>query len=252
MLKDPVRFGVDRPNPFGKWSQNATPGHTAEQLLIDGLIAHFAGESEASERLLDLARRVSDRAIEDPSELPGVSMEDLEESFNSLFVGGINLQDIAVGIRAGAYARGMLGVDVNPDSLVRAAEDLLDHSSGAEGPTWDDQFQAYHLGAVRMLLLAGRRERARDALARRYSFRRHAEEAELLRSLAALEGDLPATDEDLAGGIQTFLEPLKAADYVPDRYLEIELLRLEIAALADMYLGTGELDLQRAAATIVG
>lgn len=248
MRREVVRPGGTRGDPFERWDQNRSRGHTAEAELIAGLVAWYAGEDATARKILHGAVQVADRALEDPGDSGGDEDFDIEESFNSLFVAGVDLQDLAVGIRAGAYAYALLGEPLDTHSLRMAADDLDDWVGQVEGVSWNAQFQAYHLAAVRLNLMAGRVEMAKAQLECRSRHHEHAEESAFLRALVAPS---PTHRQDLLGAGLALLAPLCEPDYLPRQYQETEILRLELAALIDRYVLGGDGDLVAAAGRIV-
>lgn len=89
--------------------------------------------------------------------------------------------------------------------LVDAAHVLEAYCADVGGGHWDGFYQDLHLSAVRMAMIAGDLEFARELLKSERSFRWHKDQRDLLKKLIR-KSVRPATDADLVRRCHAFLD----------------------------------------------
>lgn len=227
-------------HPFDGWERSHMPETRVEEELSYGLYIAYAWGSDHEQAVAFFNRAcvVAERAIdEDKLTSP------LSNSSFPLNRGILN--------RAFSYARAALGEPLDSSALRQASQDFEEWCKGYGRRDWDSQAQANYLAAVRLALVAGDLERARELLKTKKSFKWHNEEHQIWFRL--VERDR-AIDDALAESFDRYFGRLRDPGFVPDVYMEIDILRIELAAVRDKYLVSddGKIDWWRAIDSIPG
>lgn len=227
-------------DPFDGWERSHMPETRVEEDLAYGLYISYAWGPEQEQAVAFFKRvcTVAERAIdEDKLTSP------LSNSSFPLNRGVVN--------RAYSYARAVLGGSLDSPALHQASLDFEEWCKGYGRRDWDSQAQANYLAAVRLAVVVGDLERARALLKSRKSFKWHHEEHHLWSRLVERDG---AIDDALAENYDRYFDRLRDPGFIPDVYMETDILRLELAAIRDKYLAgeDGKIDWSRAIDSIPG
>lgn len=224
-------------DPFLDWDLNTMPESSVEWNMFMALEICYANADESLahrylQRCLQVVERIfhEDRLIE------------LHKRGKGLFP--VNRAAV---YRAQAYAQALLGRGLDKNLLARAATDYEDYCNGEGKSPWDSQAQCYYLNAVTLILLAGDRQRARELLAIKRSFKWHAEQFVLYQELAQTTTEPPIQDPTLPDRFGRFFDEIRNPGYDPEAFIEKSTLRFELGALRDKYFisQNGEIDWQR-------
>ena len=212
-------------DPFRDWERNRMPESSVENELLNGLRVAYAwtvscGQAVAFfERACEVAQRVF---YEDKLKSP------LSSSSFPLNRGILN--------RAFSYARAILFESVDVEALRQSSRDFEQWCKGYGKREWDSQAQANYLATVRLAFIAGEIDRARELLKNTKSFKWHDREHALWKRLADSDGQALRADAEFAEQFREYFNQLRDPRFIPDVYMETDILRLELALLRDKYL----------------
>lgn len=134
----------------------------------------------------------------------------------------------AVALRARAYAKVLLGEPFPVDDLLQASQDFESRATS----TWNHQYEAYYLNAVRAALIAGDQERFASLLNADREFKSHDEEFGALRGLAdEFHRDSSSPSTDLRDRFRDLFDRYRNPEFKPDIYMELEIVRFELGAI---------------------
>jgi hypothetical protein len=226
-------------DPFRDWQSLSMMEARAERELFNGLAVAFAkGVSDANSiSFFRRARAVAERAL-------------AEDKLNSPPLDSRFPMNRAMLLRALTYARSLLGEQVDTGAMVQSASDFLHWCEGSGKKKWDSQDQAHFLAAVRLLVLVGDFDRLQGVLKSRKSLKWHATEHTLWTLLSKRRGAV-SDNLEFRSALDRFFEEVRLPR-VFDVFVELDILRLEVAAIRDKYLVAlgDEVDWPRTVASI--
>jgi hypothetical protein len=215
---------VLRNDPFVFWERDQIPEMAVDEELRAGLHIAYAWGT-AHEQALAFLRRacsVAQRIIgEDKLTSPEC-------------VGGFPLNRGRV-YRSYSYARALLGEPLDVEAVEQSSRDFEEWCRGYGKGEWDSQAQANYLASVRLALISGNLDRARELLKTKKSFRWHKDEHELWKILVEKREEI-RRDEEFAHRFSRLFDKLRVPGFVPDVYIETDILRLELPAIREKYL----------------
>lgn len=205
---------------FEDWERNAMPDGTAERQLVCALEVSYGGDTRGlAVRFLQRAVSVVERTLREGKLTVGYCQRGYPRNRGSL-------------LRTRVYASGLLGAPLDIDGLRQAA---MDYEAWArEFKRWDSLEQAYHLGAVRMSLIAGDLDNARRLIATRKSLKWHEREAALLRCIAK-GGEGIRADTSCWAGFAAYFDEMRDPALKPTVFIESYILPFELGLIGDKY-----------------
>ncbi|MDP9191459.1 MAG: hypothetical protein M3P06_07135 [Acidobacteriota bacterium] len=229
-------------DPFREWGRNAMPESSVESELTNGLeIAYaFGPDYEQAVAFFRRACQVAQRAVD-------------EDKLSSPLCSSSFPLNRGMLYRNYTYAHVILGEPLDIEALRQSSRDFEEWCKNYGKGEWDSQSQAYYLAAVRLSLVAGDLDRAHELLKTKKSFKWHNTEHGLWKMLVEKRGQVRENAEFVAL-FNYYFAKLRDPSFVPDVYMETDVLRLELAAIADKYITSddGRIDWPRAVDSIPG
>ncbi|MEA2572469.1 MAG: hypothetical protein QOI24_4470 [Acidobacteriota bacterium] len=230
-------------DPFKDWDANAMPEMQVEEELAGGLYVSYAvgPDHEQAVAFFRRACRVAQRVIDE------------DKLTSPLCVGGLPLNRGRL-YRAYTYARCILGELLDLKALEQSSRDFEDWCKGYGKGEWDSQAQANYLSAVRLSLIGGDVERGRELLKTKKSVKWHKSEHELWKLLVEVRGEELRADAAFGRKFSEYFDKLRDPGFVPDVYMEMDIVRLEMSAIRDKYLisDDGVIEWSRAVGSVPG
>jgi hypothetical protein len=225
---------------FHNWENNSGPEETAERDLFLGVELLYAQLDPA------LARQYIERSL---TILKRIFDENRCEYLDHGFP-----MNRGEALRTAAYARALLGEPLDTASFSQASRDIETHCRGTPPNklcSWDAVTQTWWLSAVRLSLLAGDVERARNLLQHKKSFKSVKLQYDALAALGAAAPPLPIVDPKVREQFEVYFDAVRNPNYQypPDQILDShKLVMFELGLLRDKYFISpdGTIDFHRA------
>lgn len=235
----PQMLGID---PLDGWARNHMPEMMVEEEMNAGLrIAYaFSTDHEQAVAFFRRACSVAQHAIH-------------EDKLTSPMCNSSFPLNRGILYRAYTYARALMGEPVDIEALRQSSRDFEEWCKGYKKGEWDSQSQANYLAAVRLSLIGGDIDRVRDLLKTKRSFKWHNTENGLWKMLVE-KGERRGDDGEFVALFNYHFGKLRDPRLVPDVYMETDVLRLELAVIADKYIVSpdGRIDWRRAVESVSG
>lgn len=229
-------------DPFREWERNAMPESSVQQELRGALYVAYAWgvDHEQAVAFLNRACKAAERTINEDKLTSALSVASFPLNRGTLH-------------RDYSYARAILGERLDEEALRQSSRDFEEWCKKYGKGQWDSQAQANYLAAVRLASITGDIDRARELLKTKKSFNWHKVEHELWKRLVELSGTVRA-DAEFSEYFMEYFDKFRDPRFIPDVYMETDVLRLELAAIRDKYLvsGYGEIDWSRAVDSVPG
>jgi hypothetical protein len=213
-------------DPFEHWEFNRMPESSAEERLRYGLRIFYSQWNDPDGRaFFEQTLRVADRALHE------------EKYKGTEFLDAGFPKNRGRLLRARAYAAALLGQALDENALRQASIDCAEYCKILKGKLWDSQGQANYLAAVRLALVAGDQEQARQLMKTRKSFRWHFEEFEILRGIiGTIDEGIPEKGRVIMQALlEAYFNKIRDPHLKPDVFMETDILRLELGAIRDKY-----------------
>ena len=229
-------------DPFREWERNSMPEVSVQQEFRGGLYVAYAFGSDHEQAMAFLRRtcQVAQRVIDEDKLTSPVCQSRFPKNRGTLY-------------RAYTYARAILGRSLDIEALRQSSRDFEEWCKRYEKGEWDSQAQANYLSAVRLSLIAGDIDRARELLKTKRSFKWHNTEHGLWKLLVE-KREQARGDAEFIALFNYYFAKLRDPSVVPDVYMETDVLRLELAVIADKYITSddGRIEWPRAVDSVPG
>ncbi len=220
------------PEPFKNWERNSKPEWIAERYFVNALEVLYASvERELPRIFLSATVELLDRAFD-------------EDRFHAQYAEYGLPKNIGEALRVRTYTKALMGEPLAVDDLKQGSEHYIEWCSGWKGADWDSQAQSDYLTAVRIALIAGDLNYAKELLATKRKFKWHAEEHQLLLEIAhEAEEGIPINNLDLRDRVDRFFDLIRDPDFKPDVFFPTDMGRFEWGVLVYKYfVGRNRID----------
>ena len=235
-----TRVESDPIDPFRQWDQLVRPESAAGSDLRAALSALCGqGDPNVVSFYLKRCAEIVERALREEKHLSPPSIGSFPHNRSRLY-------------RYGNYARALSGGPISVEELRQAVLDIEEWCK--ESPpvrAWDSQGQAYLLDAVRVSLIIGDCQRSAAILGRKRSWKWHPQEHSVLGKISVAT-ECTGLPLSLLREFDAYFDVIRDPDFKQDRYMELDNLRIELAAIRDKYFisADGTIDWQRAISSI--
>ena len=208
--------------PEDDWEDNMILEVLVEEDLLDGLKVLLGGDSELATPFFERGKSFAIRAIEESKCTSEVAIDGFPKNRAHILL-------------TRAYSQALLGQGEDKALLLQAADDFAAWCVRFGGKVWSDPVQGDYLSAVRLCLVTGESERARELLTVRKPFKRLAVEHGLWKRVAASGTTRPIDDPPLLADLTEFFDEVRSPRYKPAVLIDFQILRLELSAIRYKY-----------------
>ncbi len=223
---------------FKDWERNAMPEASADGALAYACRILFAGADDTlAARFLDRCIQVCRRAAERPSAQLTGRARALRQARLS---------------RAEGHARALLSGEVDRVLMFEAVDAFAQVYAGI---SWDDQTEAYFLARLRLSLILGEGGELAAGGPRGRSRPRSEEHMVLLDAARLVDRSSTAKPDRgaLLQRLDRLFDEVRDPLFRPGRFMELEIVRLELGVIRCQLLGVGQVEnVWRIASRMVG